>query len=193
MIFEPYKLNYIAMKKFIFLLSLVFLFSACSSTKEMSSTRADNRKLKKLAEQAEIKKAVESRKFFIRVNRLNTMGGGTWYLVPSSNFLILNGEIASISLGYMGRSFGIHRITGINLNGHTINYKMESNDTKGVYKIQMTVIYGSDKFDVYLTIGNSGTCTISINNAYIQTVSYTGNLIPFADAGNDSAEKRGQM
>jgi hypothetical protein len=165
------------MKKIAFLFSVVFLMSACSSTKDLSSTRTENRKLKKLAEQAEVKKAVESRRYIIKVNRLYVRGGMV-EMIPTTNFVIVNGEIASISLGYMGDSFGSRRITGINLNGRTTSYKMESNDTKGQYKIQMSVIYGSDKFDVYLTIGNNGNCDISLNNAFIQTVRYTGNLTP---------------
>ena len=180
------------MKKIALFLSVVFLFSACTSTKDMSSSRAENRKLKKLAEQADVKKAIESRKYIIKVNRLYA-GGGIFDLIPTSNFVIINGEIASISLGYMGRSFGSHRITGINLNGHAINYKMESNETKGGYKIQMAVTYGSDKFDVYLTIGNGGSCNISIDNAYIQSVYYTGTLIPLTASNNVSNEKGNRM
>ena len=132
------------MKKIAFLLTVVLAFSACTSTKELSTNRVENRKLKKLAEQAEIIKAVESRRYIIKVNRLYTTGGGIWDMVPSSNFVIINGEIASISLGYMGRSYFSRPISGINLNGHTIDYKMESNQTKGIYKIQMAVKVGAD-------------------------------------------------
>ena len=177
------------MKKIAFLLSIVFLISACTSTKELTGSRAENRKFKKLAEQAEIKKAVESRRFIIKVDRLYTIGGGRWELVPTSNFLIINGEIASISLAYMGRNFGIRPITGINLNAHTLDYKMESDEAKGMYKIQMAVKYGEDKFDVYLSIGNKGSCSISLNNSYIQSVSYSGTLVPLAESKNVSVQK----
>jgi hypothetical protein len=193
MIFELYVVKIITMKKIAFFLSVVFLFSACSSTKELSSTGAENRKLKRLAEQAEIKKAVESRRFIIKVDHLYTMGGRVLYMVPSNNFVIINGEIASISLGYMGRTYFKRPISGINLNGHTFNYKMESDEAKGTYKIQMVVKYGNDKFDVYLTIGGEGFCNISLNNAYIQTASYSGTLVPLADSKNISTEKRDRL
>jgi hypothetical protein len=176
------------MKKIAFLLSAVFLISACSSTKDLSSTRTENRKLKKLAEQAEVKKAVESRRYIIKVNRLYVRGGMI-EMIPTTNFVIVNGEIASISLGYVGNSFGSRRITGINLNGRTANYRMESDNSKGLYKIQMSVTYGSDKFDVYLTIGTSGDCNISLNNAFIQTVRYTGTLVPLGASNLVPVEK----
>jgi hypothetical protein len=193
MIFELHRLNIIAMKKIAFLFLIVLLFSDCSSTKELASTKAENRKSRRLAEQAAVKKAVESRKFIIRVNRLYSTGGSIWELIPTSNFIVINGEIASISLGYMGRSFGIHQISGINLNGHTLNYKMESNEAKGIYNIQMVVKYGADKFEVYLTIGNNGSCNISLNNAYIQSVSYSGSLVPLPDSKYGSLDKKSNL
>jgi hypothetical protein len=61
---------------------------------------------------------------------------------------------------------------------------MESNEAKGMYNIQMEVKAGFDKFDVYLSIGNTGFCTISINNANIQTVNYYGTLVPLTDQKN---------
>lgn len=187
MIFEI-NMKIAPMKKIVILLSIVLFISACTTTKELGSTRAETRKTQKLAEQAEVKRAVESRKYIIKVNRL-FVNGGMFEMVPSSNFVIINGEIASISLGYMGRSFGSHRITGINLNGRTTNYKMESSNSKGLYKIQMSVTYGSDKFDMYLTVGTSGNCDILLNNAYLESVRYTGNLVPLAAPGIVPVEK----
>lgn len=176
------------MKKIALFLSVVFLISACSPTKDMSSSRAETRKQKKLAEQAEVKKAVESRRYVIKVNRIFARGAMI-EMIPSANFVIINGEIASVSLGYLGRSFGIHNITGINMNGRTTSYIMESNDAKGLYKIRMAVTYGSDKFDMYITIGTNGDCNISLNNPYIQTVTYSGNLYPLAEPNLVPADK----
>jgi hypothetical protein len=171
------------MKKAAFVLTVLVLALACISLNNLSaqgdkSSRAEKRKLKKIAEQAVVKKAVESRRYVIKVNRLYSNGAAFYEMVPSSNFLIVNGEFASISLGYIGRSFGSRPITGINMNGQTYNYKMQDNESKGVYSVQMSVKYGSDKFDIYLSIGASGNCDISINNPYIQSIHYEGNLEP---------------
>jgi hypothetical protein len=187
------------MKRTAFFLLMILVITACSSTRNVSNsetagnTRAENRKAKKLAEQAVVQKAIQSRKYVIRVNRLYSTGGRFVEMVPSSNFLIVNGEITSISLGYVGRSFGTRPITGINLNAHTSSYHMETNETKGGYKIEMSVKYGSDKFDVYITIGNDGSSDITINNAYIQSIRYTGELEPLRNSaltGTDLTKKR---
>jgi hypothetical protein len=177
------------MKNLAFFLTVVFIFSACSSSKELSSVKTENKKTKKLAEKAEIRKAVESRKYIIKVNRIYPLGGGRMDLVPRSNFIIINGEIASISLGYVGRTYSSRPISGINLNGHTFNYQMESDDAKGMFKIQMEVQSGGDKFNVYLTIGDEGYCSISINNPYLEAVSYSGNLVPLLAQKEVSTEK----
>jgi len=188
------------MKSTALLFTILVLITACSSTKNVSSSqtagnsRTEIRKLKKQAEQAEIKKAIESRKYVIRVNRLYTVGGGSVEMIDRSNFLIVNGEITSISLGYMGRSSGIRPITGINLNAHTSSYHMEDNETKGGYNIQMSVKYGSDKFDVYLTVGRDGNSNITINNAYIQSVSYSGSLEPLRSSSKiQTGESKSRM
>jgi hypothetical protein len=164
------------MKKTAFLLLVVFIIFSCSSTKESSNAGSDSKKSRKVAEQEAIKKAIESRRYVIKVNRLYTTNG-IWDLVPSSNFVIVNGDITSISLGYKGRSFS-RPISGINFNARNSFYKVFNNTSKGNYEIEIEVKYGSDKFDLYVTIGNSGYSNISINNAYIETVRYTGTLEP---------------
>jgi hypothetical protein len=185
MIFEMQPVNTITMKKIAFLFTIVCIFSGCSSTKELAGTKAENRKLEKLADQAEIKRAVESRRYIITANRIYTLDGRWTDLVPRTNFLIVNGEIASISLGYTGRSYFSRPISGINLNSYTLVYKMENIETKGIYKIEMELEYASDKFDVYLTIGKEGSCNISISNPNIQPVHYSGNLVPLAAVSNE--------
>jgi hypothetical protein len=70
---------------------------------------------------------------------------------------------------------------------------MQNNESKGSYKIQMAVQSGSDKFDVYLIIGDSGYCSISLTNPHIQSVSYSGTLVPLTDNQNIVPEKGNRM
>jgi hypothetical protein len=164
------------MKKSAFLLVSIFILLSCSSTKESASAGSESKKSRKAAEQEAIKQAIESRRYVIKVNRLYTTNG-IWDLIPTSNFVIVNGDITSVSLGYMGRSFS-RPISGINFNARNSFYKVLNNTSKGNYEIEIEVKYGSDKFDLYVTIGNEGYSNISINNAYIETVRYTGTLEP---------------
>ncbi len=157
------------------------LLSACTATKEAGSSGNISSAERKAAEQMALKKAIEARKYVIRVDKIIPPGGMPVDLVPRHNFVIINGEMASVSLAYVGRSFGIRQITGINFNGRTGNYQMKTNEEKGIYDIHMEVYRGSDKFDLYLTLGTGGYCSLSINNTYIETVRYNGTLAPLAE------------
>jgi hypothetical protein len=181
------------MKKIVYLVILSLIFSACSTTKEAGISRAEKRTLKKIAEKAAIKKAVESRKYIIKMSRIYTMGGGMIDLIPRNNFIIVNGETASISLGYVGRQYGSRPISGINLNGQTIKYELESKEGKGIYNVNMEVQYRSDKFDLYLNIGADGNCSVSLTNLHIQTIRYTGQLVPIPDSGSGMPVKTDRL
>jgi hypothetical protein len=157
------------------LIAAIFIVS-CSSSKETTTAKLD----KKAAEKEIVKRAVESRQYIIRMDKIYAQKGGVVDLVPTSNFFIINGEIASVSLAYVGRSFFIRPITGINFNGQTVRYEMQSNNEKGLYNIQVEIMKGGDKFNFYLTIGTSGYCNISLNNPYIESVSYRGTLVPIS-------------
>ena len=182
MIFEPFvTYNDIFMKRITIIIMTFLIVSACSTTKEVRLTNSEKKAARKLAEQVVVKKAVESRRYIIKVERMYMMGGGYVDLVPTANFIIVNGESASISLGYLGRSYGIIPISGINFNGETIKYDLNSDEAKGIYKINIEVKTGNDKFDLYLTIGSGGGCNVSLNNQYIQSVSYSGSLVPIGE------------
>lgn len=170
------------------IVTFAFVASACSSSRETASSGKALRIERKLATQAAVIKAIESRHYVIRMDKITVPGGGMVDLVPRNNFIIINGETASVSLAYAGRSFGIRQITGINFNGHTGKYIMKNNQSKGLYEIEIEVIKNNDKFNFHLTLGSNGYCTVSVNNPYIQTVSYHGTVAPLSKPQNVETE-----
>lgn len=168
-------------KIFLLLIVLVIGVFSCTVSKESYSLRAEKRKAERLAAQVAIKKAIESRRFVLKMDKIILPDGLMVDLVPRNNFIIINGEIISVSLGYAGRSFGARQISGINFNGRTGRYLMKSDEAKGIYNIQVEAITpNKDKFDIYLTLGENGYCSASVNNPYIQSVSYRGVLVPLS-------------
>ena len=161
------------------------LISACSTTREQGISRAERRHQAKLANLVAVKKAVESRRYIIRMDRLYMTGGSFIDLVPTNNYIVVDGGAASISLAYVGRSIG-RPISGINFNGQTTKYKLDSNEGKSVYNIDMEIKFRDTRFDLYVNIGSAGRCNVSVINSRIQSVRYTGYLIPIAEsaAGN---------
>jgi hypothetical protein len=164
------------MKNLVFILIAGALMTSCTSSKETTSSKSD----RKAAEKETVIRAVESRQYIIKMDKIYMQGGGVVELVPRSNFFIINGEIASVSLAYLGKSYFIRPITGINFNGQTVRYEMQNNSEKGLYDIQVEVVKGGDKFNFYISIGTSGYCNVSLNNPYIESVSYRGILVPLS-------------
>jgi hypothetical protein len=161
------------MKNFVYIIIASILLTSCASSKT-KSTRLE----KKAAETEMVKRAVEARQYVIRMDKIFMQGSGMADLVPKSNFFIMNGEIASVSLAYLGRTYYIRPITGLNFNGQTTRYEMQSDAEKGIYSIHVEIQTNGNKFDFYLNIGTSGNCDLSVTNPHIQSVSYKGTLVP---------------
>lgn len=178
MIFGILVLKYTAMKKLIAILIGIILISSCSTTKEAKSTDSETRNDKKLAREVDIKKAVESRKFIIKFEKLYFSYGGTAELLPRANFIIIDGDRAIISTAYLGRQYDIKPIAGINMRGVTKDYELTSKVSKGIYEIKTKISNNAGSFDVYLSIGKDGYCNASLSSIKIDNVSYRGYIEP---------------
>jgi hypothetical protein len=164
------------MKRFISVAIIIALYS-CSASKEAGSNQKLSPEEKKMTDMIVVKKAVESRRFIVKAERIYVNSGAPADLQPDRNFIIINGELASISLPYIGRSFG-RPVSGINFDGQTARYEMRSDSEKGIYDIKVIIRKGGQTFDIYLTVGFEGLCTFSLNNAFLETTSYKGYLVP---------------
>jgi hypothetical protein len=169
------------MKKVLFYIFTFIIISSCSSTKEATSSKNDVGNEKIIAEQEMIRKAVESRRFIARLNRIYFSGGGMVDLVPRSNYIIVDGNLSIIKAAYLGRQYDIRPIAGITMKGETINYELKSDSKKRKLEIKMKVQNRSDSFEVYLTIGNDGSCNASVSSIKIDQVRYSGHIIPIRD------------
>jgi hypothetical protein len=169
------------MKKLLFIITTILVMSSCATTKDAKITRSNSRTEKKLAGQAVVKNAVESKKFIIKLDRIYFSHGGIVDLVPRNNFIIVDGRKAIISAAYFGRQYDIKPIVGINIRGESMGYELTDNQTNGKYDIKMTVSNGNTSFDVYLSIGKNGTCTASLTNLKIDYVRYSGHIVPIRE------------
>lgn len=169
------------MKKLFILITSLMVISSCTTTREVKSSRIEARKEKNYAEQAEIKNAVESKKFIVRFDRLYFSYGGMANLLPRANYMIVDGERAVISAGYLGRQYDIRPITGINIRGKAMNYEVTNESSKGSYEIKMKVSNGINSFEVYLRIGKNGSCNASLSSLKIDNVRYSGKIVPIKE------------
>jgi hypothetical protein len=169
------------MKNLALYIVLLLLASGCATTKESRSTKVELRKERVLAKQESIQRAVESRRFIIRFDKLYFSTGGRADLLPRSNFLIVDGNKAIISTAYLGRHYGAFPIAGIKLQERYQQFDLIKNQSKGTYEIKMRVTKGADTFDIYVTIGKNGNCDTSVNSLMIDNVRYTGQIVPMKE------------
>jgi sensor domain CHASE-containing protein len=169
------------MKTLLYITLALLFMSSCATSKETLSVRDELKKEKLLAEQALIEKAVESRRFIIKLDKIYFTYGGIADLIPRSNYIIIDGRKAIISAAYLGRQFDFRPIAGINMRGEAIEYELTSNTSKGLYEIKMKVDNKTNSFDVYLRIGKNGSCSASLSSMKIDNVRYQGYIVPIKD------------
>lgn len=177
------------MKKLLFIITTLIAISSCATNKEARSSRIELRKENKLAEQAVVKGAVESRRFIIKLDRLSLSRGGIVDLIPRRNYIIIDGKRVIIRAGYLGRQWDIKPIAGINIIGETINYELTNNAYKGSYKLKMKVKNGNTSFDVYISIGKNGSCDASLSNLNIDMVRYSGHIVPIKEKTDNTTQE----
>jgi len=170
------------MKKLVVIFISFIIISSCSTTKEANSSRAEVKKEKMILEQAQVKNAVESKRYIIKFERILMSRGGIIQLIPRANYLIVDRERAILNTAYMGRQYDFRGIAAINMKGKTDKYALTSNVSKGSYNIEMKVTNGrSATFDVYVRISKDGYCSVSVNSLKIDNVNYSGYLVPIID------------
>lgn len=181
------------MKKLFIILVSIIIISSCSTTKEANSSRAEAKKEKKILEQAQVKNAVESKRYIIKFDRIYFSRGGFIDLIPRANYLIVDMERAILSTAYVGRQYDFRGIAAINMRGKADGYALTSNVSKGSYNIELKVTNGrSATFDVYVRISKDGYCSVSVNSLKIDNVNYSGYLVPIIDK-TDTQQAQGDI
>lgn len=168
-----------AMKKVLHVFALLIVgigISSCATSKEYVSESNDRRNL----DEEVLRKAVESRRFIIKLERLYTQG---WFmeLRPRVNYIIVDGRNAVINAAYFGRQSHIRPIAGINMKGVASDYEITRRLKRDMYDISLRVHNGSTSFDVYLSIGKNGGANASVNGLRINNARYRGYVVPLGE------------
>ena len=160
------------MKRGFILISLIaVIFSSCSSIKEATAKREANGLLR----QEQVRQALESNQFTIKMERLNSQRGPDIYLRADNNYIIVRGDMARINLAYIGYSWDMRGISGINLTGKVIDNSLIFKG-KGKYTLKMKVRQNDDTFSVTINVGKSGNCDVSVTHPMIAYTRYHGQL-----------------
>lgn len=141
---------------------------------------------KKAAEEAAgnalFKQAVEAlnnRDFVVEADRVEFKRGRFVYVTPSTNFVSMDGNRATIQLAFNVAASGPNGIGGITVEGTTNNVRMKT-DKKGnvTYSFMVQGVAVSASVTIRMVKGTNK-CTATVNpNFNSNRVSFTGNLYP---------------
>lgn len=173
----------------IFILTGMAMLTSCATTKVEETAKKESGDAKNAFIQAEIKQAIEMRRFIIKFDRLYSSRGSRIDLIPKSNYIILDGDKVIISAAYIGRQYSNRPIKGIDMIGKAVSYELKNNTTKGTYEIRMKVKNQMSTFDVFLKLTTDGNCNTSLTSNKIDHVRYTGNFVPLRPKGEKENEK----
>jgi hypothetical protein len=181
------------MKEIVFVFAGLLILSSCATSKVQEKTDAKaSADEKKYARREDIRQAVETRRFLIKFDRLYMARGQRIDLIPKANYIILDGDRATINAAYMGRQYSFRPISGINMTGKVVSFELKDKVDKGIYQINLKVSNDQNTFNVYLTIGANGNCDASLANYRIDRVRYTGDFVPMRQRNvNEDKDKPG--
>lgn len=177
------------MKKVVLLLLIVLAFSSCATTAEQQKQREAQkaaREAQQAADEAEEMalfeqgvQALKDRDFVLEADRVEFKRGSFVYVTPSTNFVSMKGDRATIQLAFNGPYSGPNGIGGITVEGSASNVEMKT-DKKGNITMNMMVqgVAVSASVSIRMVKG-SNKCTATVNpNFNSERVSFTGNLYP---------------
>jgi hypothetical protein len=166
------------MKKLIFILGGLVILTSCATPRVEETSKKESGNIENGIQQAQIRQAVEMRRFLIKFDKMYSSRGGTIDLIPKANYILLDGDRVVISAAYVGRQYSYRPIKGIDMVGQAVSFEMKNNEAKGIYEITMKVKNDKNTFDVFVTISNSGSCDASLASYRIDNVRYRGIFIP---------------
>lgn len=127
---------------------------------------------------AQVKQAVEAKRFTIDVDRVIPSGMKSRNLTPSYTFA-LKGDSAQSYLPYFGRAYSAPYgggEGGVKFDTVTTNYKQEY-DKKGNATIRFRVKTEEDSYEFFLTVYTNGSATINVSSVNKQAITYYGELV----------------
>ena len=169
------------MRKALFLLiSIVFVLSGCKTqdpaVKEAKSAEREF-KFQKAVE------ALNSHEFVLEADRITFRNGRYSYVSPSTNFVSMSGDKATIQLAFNSPYAGANGMGGVTVDGTASNIKMTT-DKKGNVAFSMNVFGTGVSAVVSINmIAGSNQCTAIVTpNFDSQVITFSGYLYPKSES-----------
>lgn len=123
--------------------------------------------------------ALNAKDFVLEADRVEFKRGRFVYVTPSTNFVSMSGDKATIQLAFNGAFSGPNGIGGITVDGNASNVEMKT-DKKGNVTFSMMVQGVAVSANVtFRMVKGSNKCTATVSpNFNSNRISFTGTLYP---------------
>ena len=184
------------MKKIIALMMLVFIgaSTAMYAQESKSENRRAERKAQRDAEKAREKReearayadavqAINNRKFVLEADRITFKRGRSAFVTSNTNFVLLNGEKASVQVAFNGPYAGPNGIGGITVDGRVGEVKTAT-DKKGNVTCSFSVMGVGISAQVSIRLTHdTNYASVTINpNFNSNRLSLDGKVIPLSES-----------
>lgn len=184
------------MKKIIALMMLVFIGASTAMYAQQSSSekRRAERKAQRDAEKAREKReeaqayanavqAINNRKFVLEADRITFKRGRSAFVTSNTNFVLLNGEKASVQVAFNGPYAGPNGIGGITVDGRVGEIKTTT-DKKGNVNCNFNVVGVGISAQVSIRLTHdTNNASVTINpNFNSNRLSLDGKVIPLSES-----------
>ncbi len=184
------------MKKIIALMMLVFIgaSTAMYAQESKSENRRAERKAQRDAEKAREKReearayadavqAINNRKFVLEADRITFKRGRSAFVTSNTNFVLLNGEKASVQVAFNGPYAGPNGIGGITVDGR-VGEVNTATDKKGNVTCSFSVMGVGISAQVSIRLTHdTNNASVTINpNFNSNRLSLDGKVIPLSES-----------
>lgn len=156
----------------------------------VKEAKAAEKEARKKAENAEslawynaAVQALKQKNFVLEADRIEFKRGRFVYVTPSTNFVSLDGDNASIQLAFNTAAAGLNGIGGITVDGRASGIDMKT-DKKGNIIFKMMVQGSAVSATVTIRLQNGGNqATVTVDpNFNSNRISFTGTLYPQSES-----------
>jgi len=184
------------MKKIIALMMLVFIGASATmyAQESKSESRRAERKAQRDAEKAREKReeamayadavqAIKNREFVLEADRITFKRGRSTFVTSNTNFVLLNGDKASVQVAFNGPYAGPNGIGGITVDGRVGEVKTTT-DKKGNVNCSFSVMGVGISAQVSIRLSHdTNNASVTINpNFNSNRLSLDGKVIPLSES-----------
>lgn len=173
-------------------IGIMALFLATNiSTQEIKKdtlTKEQTRLLKKQKKEAELKiqydsisQILDSKQFVLEADFLDNLRGRRIYVTSTLNFIEVDTTRSVIQIGSVS-GIGYNGVGGVTADGQITSWKLEKNEKKKTFYLEMSVLSNIGIYDIYMNINADGKADATLSGLRYGRLEFDGKIVPIEES-----------